>query len=164
MALFAPKDPAEDEAARARQLAMTQAAEAKQHAVYEWAYGAPPGDLAAELMAAFGAGDTENGLAEGTFRTWLGCWERRYGALDGPIREGLQLLEHSELCASSGFSAISGTGAPRDWAWRPSLAAKALSDSALRIAPASSAPTRYGLGAVGSAVGAFGAAFPCRQS
>lgn len=107
MALFAPKDPAEDEAARARQLAMTQAAEAKQHAVYEWAYGAPPGDLAAELMAAFGAGDTENGLAEGTFRTWLGCWERRYGALDGPIREGLQLLEHSEMvCVLGIFSDI----------------------------------------------------------
>jgi hypothetical protein len=76
MPLFGQKDPVEEEAARARQQAAAQAARARQQATFEWAYGAPAADLAAELMRAFGGGGAQGSdgvrvSLDGLFR-WLG--------------------------------------------------------------------------------------------
>jgi hypothetical protein len=93
--LFTPKDPAEGEAAQARAQATADADRARRDAMYEWAYHAAAGDLAAELMAAFLPAGTTAGPTE--LRMRLGCWESKYRHLTEPIEEALQLLEHSEL-------------------------------------------------------------------
>jgi hypothetical protein len=105
------KDPAEQEAARARQQAADEAARKSQHAVdeaarakFDWTIAAPPAGLAAELMAAFGPDKYETGVIEGSLRCWLGLWESQYRALDRPIDEAVQLLEHAELIYVRGIS------------------------------------------------------------
>jgi hypothetical protein len=68
----------------------------------DWVKGAPPGDLAAELMAAFGPYRPASNYAISThelFR-WLFRdygYPKRGNELHYAINEGVQLLEHSEL-------------------------------------------------------------------
>jgi hypothetical protein len=114
------KDPAEEEAARARQQLADEASQSTQQAVddatrarFDWALAAPPAELATQLMAALGPDRYQNGLTETSLRSWLGFWEARYRALDHPIDEALQLLEHSELVC---VRQISDSGARY---WRP---------------------------------------------
>jgi hypothetical protein len=87
MPLFGGKDPAEDEAAQA---------------LVHWVNSAP-GDLAAELMAAFGPGGARRSrpdvLTPGELADWLFRLYRSsyFQELYSPMREALQLLEHAEL-------------------------------------------------------------------
>jgi hypothetical protein len=118
--LFGHKgDPAEEEAARARQHAEVEAARGRQQAVdeaaqamFDWANSAPPAELAVELMAAFGPDRYENGLTGTSLRNWLGCWEGRYRPLNRPIDEALQLLEHAELVCVREITDAGGYWAP----------------------------------------------------
>jgi hypothetical protein len=145
MPLFRQKnDPAEEEAARARQQAMQETARTSQQAMgeaarsmLEWAYCAPPGDLAAELMAAFGpAGPYPWHTAfEWLFRGYpcpsgiAGYRERKSYAdmLERPILEAIQLLQHAELVVES------ASGEPRCWyATRLGLATLANGKAAVR--------------------------------
>ena len=92
------KDPAEVEAERARQQANLQAMIDAAGAMSQWVRGVPAGDLAAQLMPAFGpgaparSGDGTVGLP-GLFKL-LGY---RDNSMVGPILEAVQLLEHAEL-------------------------------------------------------------------
>lgn len=84
----------------------------------DWINGAPPADLAAELMAAFGPELSTRVpvLALSEFSAWMfrGFPERRGLILPArpvsePILEAIQLLEHSELVyvrwvSDNGFS------------------------------------------------------------
>jgi hypothetical protein len=66
-------------------------------AMLEWAINAPPAELAAELMAAFGQG-TE--LTPQKLVQWLlrgGSSRASMGPLLVAIKEAVQLLEHAEL-------------------------------------------------------------------
>jgi hypothetical protein len=68
----------------------------------DWVKGAPPGDLAAELMAAFGPDRPPSNFYISTHELirWLFRdygFPKRYNELDYAIDEGVQLLEHSEL-------------------------------------------------------------------
>jgi hypothetical protein len=111
MPLFTPKDPAEGEAAHARQQAVADADRARRDAMYEWAYHAATGDLAAELMGAFHPEGTTAGLKD--LRMRLGCWESKYRELSDPIEEALQLLEHSELVCLRRLGDVPHWGATR---------------------------------------------------
>ncbi|OBI90224.1 hypothetical protein [Mycobacterium sp. 1245805.9] len=104
--------------------------------MFDWVNGAPPAELAAELMAAFGPNGANGGndLGEQALVGWLfrgyypnpGYRERvelleYVKELRRPLREALQLLRHSELVYESQY----GDGAPSLSATRLGLAALA---------------------------------------
>jgi hypothetical protein len=110
---FRENTSAEDEAEKAAQ------------ALLDWAIRAWPGDLAAELMAAF-AGNTRaftpGDLARWLFREYPKSTKYKYVAQlsirnsPHPIKEAIQLLEHAELVylASTNEAAV-----PEESNWRP---------------------------------------------
>jgi len=73
-------------------------------AVIDWVNGAPLGELAAELMAAF-APRAAGRQATGVYLNHLGAWlfrgytrpQRHAADVVTPVREAVQLLEHAEL-------------------------------------------------------------------
>jgi hypothetical protein len=130
------------------------AAELAAQPMIDWVNCAPPAELAAELMAAFGPDGPGSkfsvGLAPGDLVGWLFRGypnPRRHthplvgtasSPLHGPMREALQLLEHAELNYISEMESVPSARwrATPVWAWRSSPAGRPLSDSASRIAPA----------------------------
>jgi len=73
-------------------------------AVIDWVNGAPLGELATELMAAF-APQAAGRPATGVYLNHLGAWlfrgytrpQRHAANVVTPVREAVQLLEHAEL-------------------------------------------------------------------
>ncbi len=91
-------DPAEEEAAQARQQARQQATNDHARAMFEWASGAPAGDLAAELMPAFGPDGPKRGQLDlGNLTNWLSGYPPALRLLRGPMLEAMQLLEDANL-------------------------------------------------------------------
>jgi hypothetical protein len=104
--------------------------------MFDWANGAPPAELAAEIMAAFGPDGAQGrldsldarGVAIWLFRGYPGG--HRYATqLENPIREALQLLDHAELVM---VSSSSNQGGPSWRATRLGLATLASGKAAVR--------------------------------
>ena len=77
--------------------------------MFDWINNAPPGDLAAELMGAYGAGGVSLGWTR--FSEWMfrehPARKSAFAvgpAVRTPIVEAVQLLEHSELVMRYGLS------------------------------------------------------------
>jgi hypothetical protein len=102
------------------------AADQAARAVFDWAIHLPPGDLAAELMTAFGAEKGRylsnfglvNGLLPSVPPKWV--WDMPLSAeLAGLVNEAVQLLEHAELIYPAGGDApyclLSGRMSALSW-------------------------------------------------
>ncbi len=135
----------EEEAARAGQHAMDEAPQA----MFDWVSSAPPAELAAELMAAFGPSGPRggNGLEAPDLVKWL---FREYPGI--PSKTLIGLPPADERADNGGRTAVNmpnwslnpghrwriAVGVAPVWVGRPSPAGRPLSGSASRIGPACS--------------------------